>query len=328
MKTSFYWFRRTPTNWGEGLPLLSPTYRRIKKMLGKDWAKRDDTYGYIDSLNIQFSYYQLASNAVLAGCTPDCWSVVKKAIDVLIEPKFNLETVITTIHSQSPLILISGKAAEILDIDGGRGSIGPGSQKSIVIGRAVYLFTRNICNGTPKSLDASSQGHLGKISFCFSENKELSPWSEYHVRSGYKKDDSTVTIFSSQSPHEVVDLGEKNVKTLLDGLVHTLLNPWTYNSYYNQDVWIIMSPEHAQRIDNSGMKFSEFKEYIYDNTTFERSDLENRGLYGFIGDVKKDKIHLFKSINNINIVVSGGYPGGYTMVCFGSGISLTKKIDL
>ena len=65
-----------------------------------------------------------------------------------------------------------------------------------------------------------------------------------------------------------------------------------------------MSPEHAQRIDNSGMKFSEFKEYIYDNTTFERSDLENRGLYGFIGDVKKDKIHLFKSINNINIVVS------------------------
>ena len=47
-----------------------------------------------------------------------------------------------------------------------------------------------------------------------------------------------------------------------------------------------------------------------------------------LNDVKKDKIHLFKSINNINIVVSGGYPGGYTMVCFGSGISLTKKIDL
>lgn len=327
MKSRFYWLKSTPSEWGEGLPLVSPTYRRVKKMLGEDWSKRDDNYGYIKSLNIEFNYYQLASNAVLAGCTPECWGVVKKCIDILINPKFNLETVVTTIHSQSPLILISGKVADILDINGGRGSIGPGSKQSIAIGRAAYLFIRNICYGTPESLDASTHGHLGKISFCFSENKKLSPWDEYHVRNGFKKDESTVTIFSSQSPHEVVDLGNKSVESLLDGLVHTLLNPWTYNSFYNQDVWIIMSPEHAQRIDKSGMKLSELKKYLYTNTTFERGDLQNRGLYGFIGEVKKDKINLFKSIENLNIVVSGGYPGGYSMVCFGSGISLTERIE-
>ena len=46
-----------------------------------------------------------------------------------------------------------------------------------------------------------------------------------------------------------------------------------------------------------------------------------------IEKVKKDKINLFKSIENLNIVVSGGYPGGYSMVCFGSGISLTECIE-
>jgi hypothetical protein len=328
MKSKFYWFKKTPTDWGEGLPTVAPTYNRVKKMLGKDWGKRNDTYGFIKSLNIQFNYYQLASNAVLAGCTPDCWSIVKKCIDILIDPKFNLETVITTIHSQSPLILISGKAADILDIKGGRGSIGPGSKKSIVIGRSVYLFIRNICNGTPQGIDAATQGHLGKVSFCFSENNDLSPWNEYHTRKGFNKNDSTVTIFSSQSPHEVVDLGDKGVNTLLEGLVHTLLNPWTYNSFYNQDVWIIMSPEHAQRIDNSGMSLTELKEYLFDNTVYEKKDLQNRGLYGFIGEVKKDKTNLFRSIENINVVVTGGYPGGYSMVCFGSGLSLTKKVNL
>lgn len=326
MSSKFLFFKKTPIEWSEGLPTVSPTYTRVKKMLGDDWTKRKSTYGNINSMDINFTYYQLASNVVLAGCTPDCWKIVKTCVDILINPKFNLETIITTIHSQSPLILISGDVANKLDLDGGRGSIGPGSKKSVVIGRAIYLFIRNILNGIPEGLDAATQGHLGKISFCFSENNDLSPWNEYHLRKGYKKNDSTVTMFSSQSPHEVVDLGEKDVETLLDGLVHTLLNPWTYNSFYNQDIWIIMSPEHATRIDKSGMSIDDLKEYLFDNTVFNKKDLEKRGLYGFIGEIEASKVQLFNSQENINIVVSGGYPGGYSMVCFGSGLSMTKKI--
>jgi len=326
MSSKFLFFDKTPCEWSEGLPTVSPTYRRVKKILGEDWVKRKHTYGHIKSMDIKFTYYQLASNAVLAGCTSESWSVIKKCIDILLDPKFNLETVITTIHSQSPLILISGEIANDLDIDGGRGSIGPGSKKSIVIGRAIYLFIRNILNGTPQGIDAATQGHLGKITFCFAENKNLSPWKEYHLRKGYKKTDSTVTIFSSQSPHEVIDLGEKDVKTLLDGLVHTLLNPWTYNSFYNQDVWIIMSPEHAKRIHESGMTLDDLEEYLFNNSVFDKVDLEKRGLYGFIGQVEANTTKLFESKDNINIVVSGGYPGGYSMICFGSGVSVTKKV--
>ena len=273
MKSRFYWLKSTPSEWGEGLPLVSPKKRQdISDSITLKWSSQNTP--------IEFNYYQNRVQKIFYSNSSKYFQLQSQR-DSLVNPKFNLETVVTTIHSQSPLILISGKVADILDINGDRGSIGPGSKKSITIGRAAYLFIRNICNGTPESLDASTHGHLGKISFCFSENKKLSPWDEYHVRNGFKKDESTVTMFSSQSPHEVVDLGNKSVESLLDGLVHTLLNPWTYNSFYNQDVWIIMSPEHAQRIDKSGMKLSELKEYLYTNTTFERGDLQNRGLYGF-----------------------------------------------
>lgn len=326
MDGRFRFFSETPSEWSEGLPVLPPTYNRVKKMLNNDWNKRNEVYAYIESMDTSFTYYQLASNAVLAGCTPDCWKIIKTCVNILIDKKFNLETVITTVHSQSPLILISGEVVNDLNIDGGRGSIGPGSRQAIVIGRAIYLFIRNILNGKPDGIDGATQGHLGKITFCFTENIELSPWEGYQVRKGYSQNESTVTIFSSQSPHEVVDMGEKSIQSLLDGLLHSLLNPWTYNSFYNQDVWLILSPEHAQRIHESGMGYDDLVEYLFSNTVFLKKELVDRGLYGFIGKVKYEEVRLFKSKENINIVVSGGYPGGYTMVCFGSGTSLTKKV--
>ena len=107
-----------------------------------------------------------AASDVYKRQTPDCWKIIKTCVNILIDQKFNLETVVTTVHSQSPLILISGKVTNDLNIDGGRGSIGPGSRQAIVIGRAIYLFIRNILNGKPNGIDGATQGHPGKITFC------------------------------------------------------------------------------------------------------------------------------------------------------------------
>ena len=324
--SNFLYFRKTPIDWGEGLPVVTPSYFKVKKMLGDDWKLRNEIYKYIESIGVSFSYYQLASNAVLAGCSPRAWKTYKTCIDVLLDKKFNIETVVTTVHSQSPLFLISGNQARELNITGGRGSIGPGLGESISIGRAVYLFLRNVCNAKPDILDSSTLGHLGKVSFCFAENIDLSPWKEFHIRNGIDGEQSTVTVFSSQSPHEIVDMGTKSIDTLLDALRHTLLNPWTYNAFYNQDVWILMSPEHAQRFSASGMNPDDIKNLLFEECIFEKSDLENRGLHGFIDKNLDNEVKLFKSPENIKILVTGGSPGGYSMVCFGSGISITKEI--
>ncbi len=324
--SSFLFFKNTPINWGEGLPVATPSYFKVKTMLGDDWSKRKKIYKNIESMDISFNYYQLAANAVLAGCNPLAWKTFKTCIDVLLDKKFNIETVITTVHSQSPLFLISGAQARELNITGGRGSIGPGLGEAVPIGRGIYLFLRNICNAKPEILDGSTLGHPGKVSFCFAENIELSPWEEFHIRNGMNEKQSAVTIFSSQSPHEIVDMGTKNIETLIDGFIHTLLNPWTYNSFYNQDVWILISPEHAERFSTSGMNPDDIKNLLFEKCIFDKSDLENRGLHGFINKNLNDKVKLFKSPENIKITVTGGSPGGYSMVCFGSGISVMKEI--
>ena len=326
MSKEYLFFSKTPITWGDGLPTVAPTLSRVKKIMGSDWKKRNKLYSEIESLNINFTYAQLAANAVMAGCNHNSWNTYKACIDAILDKRFNIETVITTVHSQSPLILISGNEARKLMIDGGRGSIGPGKGQSTAIGRAVYLFMRNICNGTPELLDAATFGHLGKMSFCFSENIQLNPWKEFHIQKGFTEEQSTVTVFSSQSPHEIVEMGEKDTKTLIDALVYTLLNPFTYNAFYNQDVWLLFSPEHANRLKNGGLLPNDIKQILYEKCVFKKSQLKNKGLYGFIEKELKDSINLFKSPNNINIAVTGGSPGGYSMVCFGSGLSITKEI--
>ena len=70
-------------------------------------------------------------------------------------------------------------------------------------------------------------------------------------------------------------MGTKSINTLIDALKHTLLNPWTYNAFYNQDVWILMSPEHAQRFSISGMNPDDIKYLLFEECIFEKSDLEN-----------------------------------------------------
>lgn len=328
MKNNFKLFSSSLQNWSEGLPVEAPTYLKVKKMLGSDWNKRNEIFGEINSLNITFTYYQLASNAVLAGCTNNLWPIFKTTIECLMDSKFNIETVITTVHSQSPLVLISGEAARDLNIEGGRGSIGPGNKSALVLGRAVYLFLRNICNAKPETLDASTFGSLGKISFCFAENITLSPWDEFHIRQGFQKNQSTITVFASQFPHEIVEMGEKNIQSLLDGLIYTLKNPWTYNAFYNQDVWLIISPEHANKLELAGYSIEKIKQYLFENTYFKPKELINHGLYGFIDNkIINDGKYLFKNPDNLKIVVSGGKPGGYSLVCFGSGISITKVIN-
>jgi hypothetical protein len=90
---------------------------------------------------------------------------------------------------------------------------------------------------------------------------------------------------------------------------------------------LLFSPEHANRLKNGGLLPNDIKQILFEKCVFKKSQLKNKGLYGFIEKELKDSINLFKSPNNINIAVTGGSPGGYSMVCFGSGISITKEIE-
>ena len=51
--SNFLYFKKTPIDWGEGLPVAAPSYFKVKKMLGDDWKLRNEIYKYIESIGHQ-----------------------------------------------------------------------------------------------------------------------------------------------------------------------------------------------------------------------------------------------------------------------------------
>ena len=53
--SNFLYFKKTPIDWGEGLPVATPSYFKVKKMLGDDWKLRNEIYKYIESIGDSIS---------------------------------------------------------------------------------------------------------------------------------------------------------------------------------------------------------------------------------------------------------------------------------
>ena len=77
---------------------------------------------------------------------------------------------------------------------------GPGYRANATIGRAVRLVMRNLGGSLPGAVSKSTFGQPGRVSLCFGEWEEKSPWEPFHVRRGFEKDDDVADAVESRLP--------------------------------------------------------------------------------------------------------------------------------
>jgi hypothetical protein len=90
-------------------------------------------------------------------------------------------------------------------MNSGRNVFGQGNRANLAIGRALQLVVRNVGGGRPGEVDRATHGNPGKLSFCFAEDEEGSPWEPLSVDLGAKRGVSTVTLFPGEGPRCIVD---------------------------------------------------------------------------------------------------------------------------
>ena len=323
-------------NMTDGLPVVPPTRERVEEMLEGTAREPDEVVGVIPPRYGDATVEKIAINAVMAGCEPAYMPVLLAALEAMTEEPFNLYGVNATTHPVAPLIVVNGPVVDDLRINYGYNVFGQGWKANSTIGRAIRLVLVNVGGGQPGEMDRATHGHPGKFSFCIAENERKSPWDPLHVRRGFDADESTVTVFGAEAPHEindhVSDRGD-GVLTVASDVLATIGNN---NAYYTQgELTLVFGPEHAETIARDGYSVEEVRKLVYDHARNRLSKLKAGGMYGIHDwadrfDVQDPdaRIPLVESPDRVNVLVAGG-AGKHSMAVhsFGETRSVTKAID-
>ena len=98
------------------------------------------------------------------------------------------------------MAFVNGPIRDEIGMNYGLGALSPFNHANAVIGRAWTLMTINLGDSRLGETFMGSTGSpMNYNNMCFAENEERSVWEPYHVRKGFKKDESVVSIFRGWS---------------------------------------------------------------------------------------------------------------------------------
>ena len=323
--------------WTDGLPVVPPTPERVNAMISTVERDPGEVLGVFPPIGSEVTVEKVAINAVMAGCLPEYLPVVVTAVQCMARRQRSLEGMLTTIHGDSPLLIVNGPLVKELDFNAGANLFGPGWRANATVGRAIALIVRNIAIGPPGQFDVATHSQPGKFTSCIAEFEDVSPWPSLHVDRGFDASDSTVTLIGSQGPHHVTDLVSTTARGLLNTIADSMAIMGTYNIYWGGEVVVVLSPTHAHVIAGGGWSKDDVKYHLWETARKPIGKLKQGGCYKFRGftgwprwvDTEDDEtlVPVVHRPEDILVMVAGGEVGSYSSVIFCIGLrSVTLKI--
>jgi len=343
--------------WGDGFPVIPPTPAAVERMLKGSSRKPQDVVSIMEPGFGIASVEKLAINAVIAGCQPEHLPVLIAAVEALAEPQCILREMQVSTVPEAPLLLINGPIAKRLRINSGTTAMGPGAinYANTVIGRSLRLSLMNIGDCYPGEADINTMGLPTKYSMCIAENEDASPWSPYHVESGYKPQESTVTVVAVSGVASIVDVSSTEPETILDVAASALqftgsapagdwLRGGKINPALNKKVLaqhtLLIAPDHARIMAQAGWSKADVKNYLHRTARmplkrlfrgrdlkrdsfgnwFDRPDLQ------WMEEYPDMEVPIAASPDSFVVAVAGG-PGNVSEFFWGIYGSATKVIE-
>ena len=184
--------------WTDGAPIVLPTEERVAHMLTGTAADPDEVVGRmtvtIHQERLEYTVEKVAVNAVMAGAGPEHLPVIL-ALAATEEASMPSSTT-----SFSRMAVVNGPIRQQIGMNSGLGALSPFNHANTVIGRAWTLMTINLGDARlGETFMGSTGSNINYNNMTFAENEERSVWEPFHVRKGFKKDESTVSVFQGWS---------------------------------------------------------------------------------------------------------------------------------
>jgi hypothetical protein len=301
--------------WTDGLPVVPPTEDRIWAMLEAMGKQPENILGEILARARRITAEKLAINAVLAGCLPGYAPVLLAATEALCDPAFSVHGPTASTSGMGILTIVNGPIASQIGLNAGENLFGPGWRANATIGRALRLLLRNVCGSVPGVLDRSCFGHPGKFTYCIAEDEAHSPWTPLHVERGIPRDESAVTLFAGESPHQVANQSASEPEAILSTIADVVVAGGRL-SLSGQQFVLIIGGQHRRYLTERGWTKKDIRTWLQKHAVRSEEELVRAGRlalsetagqgprqYGAVADPE-----------DILVVAAGGDTGGYSMV--------------
>src|SRR5262249_24152704 len=256
--------------WGDGLPVIPPTEARVQAMLEATPLPPGHVVGIVEPRRGEATVEKIAVNAVLAGCRPEYFSAVLAAVEVGCEPRFNLYALnTTTTCCARPAVMLNGPGRQTLGIECGYSCLGQNGRANATIGRALRLVMRNVVGAIPGAVSKSVFGQPGRVSLCFGEWEEKSPWPPFHVRRGFAPDASVVTAVCATGTQDIADIYAETGEELVWILARSI--DWIGNNKVlvapeKGDMLLLLCPDFAHKIARDGIGVPDLQRMLLEQT--------------------------------------------------------------
>ena len=312
--------------WSDGFPVVTPTEKRIARMLTGTARDHNDVIGSIPPAMEIATVRSVAVHALMAGCRPEYLPVVISATELMLRDEFNVNGVQGTMHGVAPMMIVNGPYAADIGIHGGNGCMGPGFRANATIGRAIRLILMNLGAGIPGVSSMTIFGMPSRFTYCLTENMEDHPWESLSVSKGYSGDENVITMAMVESPRFCFDDVSDEPIRLMNGIADTMVAMGSWNMHTRSDMVVAMGPQHAAICANSGMSRADVHSRLCEMAGRKVRDLKNGGNWrreralAFPIEVDPDNDDFFipaiKNPEDLQLIVAGGW-GPCTAVCHG-----------
>lgn len=250
--------------WSDGLPVVPPTERRVLDMLEGTRRQPNEIVAVVPPDLVKCTVEKVAINAVMAGCKPEYLPVVLTAVEAACTDDFNMHGLLATTMPVGPVIIVNGPIRRAIGMNSGMNVFGQGNRANSTIGRALQLVIRNVGGGRPGEVDRATFGNPGKVSFCFAEDEENSPWPPLSTDRGARPGTNTVTLFPGEGPRSIVDQLSRDPESLARSFavnLRTLHHPKLVLAF---DCILAVGPEHARVFAQAGWDKARLTQRLYE----------------------------------------------------------------
>jgi hypothetical protein len=299
--------------WTDGLPVLPPTEEKIWAMLDAMGKQPEDILGEIPARARTITAEKLAINAILAGCLPVYAPVLLAAVEALCDPAFSVHGPTASTSGMGVLIIVNGPIASQIGMNAGENLFGPGWRANATIGRALRLLLRNVCGAVPGVLDRSCFGHPGKFTYCIAEDEAHSPWAPLHAERGIPVEESAVTLFAGESPHQVANQSASEPEAILATIADVMVAGGRL-SLSGQQFVVIIGVQHRHYLSERGWTKKDIRAWLHAHAVRSGEDLVRAGRLAPSEAEEGRGYSAVSDPEDILVVAAGGDTGGYSVV--------------